>query len=51
MSFSTFYNKEYIGKKRVGAKKINCFALMNFITGKNMVAIFEIKGFKKDLVQ
>ena len=51
MSFSTFYNKEYAGnKKRAGARKMNCFALMNFIAGRNMTSIFEIKGYKKDLV-
>lgn len=52
MSFSTFYNKDYPqgSKKRPGARKVTCFELLNFMTGRNMGAIFDIKGKKKDII-
>lgn len=52
MSFSTFYNKGEYGmsmKKKLGAPKINCFELLNFMTGRSMCGIFNIKGKKKDI--
>jgi hypothetical protein len=53
MSFSTFYNKAEFGgvstKRRVGARKLNCFELLNFVAGKSMTGLFDVKGKKKDL--
>ena len=51
MSFSTFYNKDATtgGRRKQGARKITCFELMSFITGRNMSSIFDIRGKKKDI--
>ena len=52
MSFSTFYNRENtqsMVQKNSGARKISAFELMNFIGGKNMAQIYDVRGKKKDL--
>ena len=52
MSFSTFYNRDVthtIVKKPPGVKKLSAFELMNFIGGKNMSQIFDVRGKKKDI--
>jgi hypothetical protein len=51
MSFSTYYKGDFLasGKKRLGARKITCFELLNFMTGKQMGGLFDIKGKKKDI--
>lgn len=57
MSFSTFYHKDQYGgggttgKRRMGARKANCFELLNFFTGRHMTSVFDIKGKKKDILQ
>jgi hypothetical protein len=56
MSFSTFYQKDNNNfggagvKRRPGARKISCFELLNFMTGRSMSGIFDIKGKKKDII-
>ncbi len=53
MSFSTFYNKEPTQsnyKKKQGVKKISCFELINFMSGRSMSSVFDIKGKKKDIL-
>ena len=52
MSFSTFYNRDVTQtqvKKAPGVKKMSAFELMNFIGGKNMSQIFDVRGKKKDI--
>ena len=52
MSFSTFYNRgdtQTLVKKTNGARKISAFELMNFIGGKNMSSMFDVRGKKKDI--
>lgn len=52
MSFSTFYNRDVtqtLVKKSPGVKKLSAFELMNFIGGKNMSQIFDVRGKKKDI--
>jgi hypothetical protein len=36
-------------KKMPGVRKINAFELLNFIGGKNMSSIFDVRGKKKDI--
>jgi hypothetical protein len=52
MSFSNFYNRDVtqtLVKKAPGVKKLSVFELMNFIGGKNMSQIFDVRGKKKDI--
>lgn len=53
MSFSTIYNREFTGSKdtklKQGQKKLNSFELIGFMMGRNMQAIFEVRGKKKDI--
>ena len=56
MSFSTFYNKDYNnntqgGKRRGGPRKVSCFELLNFMTGRSIGTIFDVRGKKKDILQ
>lgn len=53
MSFSTFYNREppmSNVRKKQGVKKISCFELLNFMSGRSMSAIFDVRGKKKDIL-